>query len=182
MAAGNRLAQQLRKAYEAAEEELRELRERIKRVEATKADIGKLLERAGSSPPARTSSGNEGGEPQGTGEFAGLSASRAAERVLEDAGRPMHIRAIAEALCERGYGKKPADELRVSLYTTLYRRNAFVRLPYPKATFGLAKWGSPEAQAERLASGGAQGDRSGGARPHAGAEEPGETPTEIRPA
>jgi hypothetical protein len=124
---------------------------RIDKLETIKEGISKLLQEAGQASPASpTGTQQEIFLPQGIGDFAGLSASKAALKVLKDAAGPLHISEIAKRMAERGYGDKEPRKLRVTLYTTLLRSKGFVKLPFPKATFALARWGSAETQAKRL--------------------------------
>src|SRR5262245_50010337 len=69
-----------------------------------------------------------------------LSMIEAAERVLIDAGRPMHILQIARDMLRRGF-KYEKDEaaLRASLTGSIERKKSTFRR-VAKATYGLTAW------------------------------------------
>ena len=77
------------------------------------------------------------------GRFADKSAPEAAEIVLKERAKPMHLKEIAEAILAGGYaGQKDLKKLYANLYTTMTRRKAHVfrKVKGQAATFGLQAW------------------------------------------
>jgi hypothetical protein len=72
----------------------------------------------------------------------GETMHRLAERILDAAGHPLHIKKIMETMVNGGYPSPVGKRLRTSLVATLDRKvgdsDTFTK-PEP-ATFGLRKW------------------------------------------
>ena len=83
-----------------------------------------------------------------TERFKGKSAVQAAEIVLKDNGKPMHMNLIVEQVLKGGYdGQKNPKKVYSNLFTTLSRKaesgKVFVKGKKP-ATFGLLEWEQPK--------------------------------------
>lgn len=77
--------------------------------------------------------------------LSGLSMIDAAQKVLADAGRPLHIMEIVDELLSRGFPyEKHPSALRASLTGSLERKDTFRRVA--KATYGLSVWPQSEKQ------------------------------------
>lgn len=81
--------------------------------------------------------------------LSGLSMIDAAERVLAEAGRPMHIMEIVDEMLARGFEyEKHPTALRASLTGSIERKPTFRRTA--PATYGLSVWPVSE-KAEKIA-------------------------------
>jgi hypothetical protein len=100
-----------------------------------------------------------GGSPSDAGQakqpylLTGLTLHEAAQRVLEDAGWPMHVRELGTLIKIRGWRHPRStnaapDQIQFQLAARLPRHPDVFKKFAPN-TFGLAKWGDSPPRAER---------------------------------
>lgn len=88
--------------------------------------------------------GNEVREAPGAADLAGLTLHDAAERILDEAGIPLHVRQLGRQIKARGWTHKRSkrvrsDQINYQLAARLPRHaDRFVRVA--PNTFGLKKW------------------------------------------
>ncbi len=85
--------------------------------------------------------------------LTGLTLHEAAQRVLEDAGWPMHVRELGTLIKTRGWRhprstNAPPDQIQFQLAARLPRHPDVFKKFAPN-TFGLAKWGDSPPRTER---------------------------------
>ena len=81
----------------------------------------------------------ESSEKHNSERFKGKSMAEAAEIILREHGRPLHVKAMLQLIANGGYPKPKY----VSLYPTLKRRPAFYKAG--EAKFGLTEWKEKKA-------------------------------------
>ena len=127
----------------------KELREELKEVDAAI----RILEReiAQRITPAAT----QQGQPPAGGTKSQLDA---AYEILEEAGKPLHIRKISRRIIARGSLKHPVNDLKrlsSSLFPAMGRdgKKRFIKIEGVPSTFGLTQWkessGKPNSSAQR---------------------------------
>lgn len=119
-----------------AKKERERLRGELTKLEATIQYLESVLE----IEPSSMTEASSPGQPE-TKVFKGISAPKAAERVLREHGRPMHLKKIIEKMISGGFdGQTDTKKLYSNLYTTINKRKPGVFKKVKKATFALKEW------------------------------------------
>ncbi|MBM4042932.1 MAG: hypothetical protein FJ290_30960 [Planctomycetes bacterium] len=130
-----RILTDVRAEREAAMAEVRKLDSVIQRLEE--------LVGAGASEPASADATPPSAAAQPSSRFAaGVTALGAAEIVLREAGKPMRVRLIADALIAGGFPSPPA-KIMSTLNSNLRRRGKIFVWASP-GHFGLTEWKATE--------------------------------------
>jgi len=69
-------------------------------------------------------------------QFAELSGASAAEVILRDAGKPLHIKAIVQEMISRGFRQKDPKKLYATLYSNMIRQKKRFKA-FGEGRFGL---------------------------------------------
>ena len=120
-----------------AKQEREKLYNKLRSLEATIQYLEGILGVVSNHPTIRDTKLND------INRFRGLSAPKAAEEVLRETGKPLHIDKIMDKMYDGGFDGQPDRKMLYSnLYSTMLKRksNIFKRIPKKPATFGLVEW------------------------------------------
>ncbi len=118
-----------------------ERNELLNRVEKLNTVIEYLQKFGGRAKPAASTLASAL-EVAASERFKGISAVKAAEVVLRENGKPMHIKELTNAVLAGGYDRqRDFKKLRLALYTNLVRSERFLKAP-EGAVFALTEWAS----------------------------------------